>query len=84
MKTFAYERPDSPSAAVSNFAPTTRFIAGGTNLLDLMKLQVEVPQKLIDISRLDLANIEDMDDGGLRIGARRSVGANAQQGYDGR
>jgi len=48
---------------------SARFIAGGTNLLDLMKLQVETPAKLVDISRLDLAEIEEIDDGGLRIGA---------------
>lgn len=70
MKTFAYERPESPEAAVKSVTgPATRFIAGGTNLLDLMKLQVETPQTLIDISRLALTGIEDMDDGGLRIGA---------------
>jgi xanthine dehydrogenase YagS FAD-binding subunit len=69
MKTFAYERADSPEAAVANVTPETRFIAGGTNLLDLMKLQVETPDRLVDISRLDLGEIEDMDDGGLRIGA---------------
>lgn len=69
MKTFAYEKAESPEAAVRNFSPTTRFIAGGTNLLDLMKLQVEVPEKLVDISRLDLGEIEDTDQGGLRIGA---------------
>ncbi|MEP7184490.1 MAG: xanthine dehydrogenase family protein subunit M [Rhodanobacter sp.] len=69
MKTFAYEKASSPEAAVAHADATTRFIAGGTNLLDLMKLQVETPEKLIDISRLDLGDIEDMDDGGLRIGA---------------
>ena len=69
MKTFAYEKATSAAAAVANTAPTTRFIAGGTNLLDLMKLQVETPEKLVDISRLPLAAVEDMDDGGLRIGA---------------
>ncbi|MDN8814857.1 FAD binding domain-containing protein, partial [Staphylococcus aureus] len=47
----------------------TKFIAGGTNLLDLMKLQVETPNKLVDISRLPLADIEEREDGGLTIGA---------------
>jgi xanthine dehydrogenase YagS FAD-binding subunit len=47
----------------------TRFIAGGTNLLDLMKLQVEIPAKLVDISHLDLAGIEERAEGGLTIGA---------------
>jgi xanthine dehydrogenase YagS FAD-binding subunit len=69
MKPFAYEQAASPEAAVRNVTPTTRFIAGGTNLLDLMKLQVETPEKLVDISRLALRDIEEMDDGGLRIGA---------------
>ncbi|MFD1786749.1 FAD binding domain-containing protein [Sphingomonas floccifaciens] len=67
MKTFDYARADTPEAAVQETG--ARFIAGGTNLLDLMKLQVETPAKLVDISRLDLADVEDTDDGGLRIGA---------------
>ena len=66
MKTFEYAKADSPEAAV---AAGGRFIAGGTNLLDLMKLQIETPEKLVDISRLDLATIEERDDGGLTIGA---------------
>ncbi|MES1973167.1 MAG: xanthine dehydrogenase family protein subunit M [Pseudomonadota bacterium] len=66
MKMFDYSRADSPEAAV---AAGGRFIAGGTNLLDLMKLQIETPEKLVDISRLDLARIEERDDGGLTIGA---------------
>ncbi|WBO21309.1 FAD binding domain-containing protein [Sphingomonas abietis] len=70
MKTFVYEKADSPEAAVRDIdGEDARFIAGGTNLLDLMKLQVETPAKLIDISRLDLASIETRDDGGLTIGA---------------
>lgn len=66
MKTFEYARADSPEAAV---AAGGRFIAGGTNLLDLMKLQIETPDKLVDISRLDLAQVERREDGGLTIGA---------------
>ena len=66
MKTFAYSRAESPEAAV---AAGGRFIAGGTNLLDLMKLQIETPESLVDISRLDLAQIEQREDGGLTIGA---------------
>ena len=66
MKTFDYARADSPEAAV---AAGGRFIAGGTNLLDLMKLQIETPEKLVDISRLDLAQVERREDGGLTIGA---------------
>ncbi|CAN5795836.1 xanthine dehydrogenase family protein subunit M [soil metagenome] len=66
MKPFAYSRAESPEAAV---AAGGRFIAGGTNLLDLMKLQIETPDRLVDISRLDLAEIEVRADGGLTIGA---------------
>jgi xanthine dehydrogenase YagS FAD-binding subunit len=66
MKSFEYAKAESPEAAV---AAGGRFIAGGTNLLDLMKLQIETPEKLVDISRLDLAEIEARDDGGLTIGA---------------
>ena len=66
MKSFEYAKADSPEAAV---AAGGRFIAGGTNLLDLMKLQIETPDKLVDISRLDLAEIEERADGGLTIGA---------------
>ena len=69
MKTFAYEKADTPEAAVRDVDGGTKFIAGGTNLLDLMKLQIETPARLIDISRLDLAAIEARDDGGLTIGA---------------
>ena len=66
MKSFDYARADSVEAATRGGG---RFIAGGTNLLDLMKLQVETPDRLIDISRLDLNRIEERDDGGLTIGA---------------
>jgi len=70
MRTFLYEKATSPESAIRSFdGAWTRFIAGGTNLLDLMKLQVETPAKLVDISRLDLAAIEEREDGGLTIGA---------------
>jgi xanthine dehydrogenase YagS FAD-binding subunit len=71
MKAFTYERATSPEAAAAAAAakPGARFIAGGTNLLDLMKLQVEVPMHLIDINRLGLDKIEATPDGGVRIGA---------------
>ena len=70
MKTFEYVRADNAEAAVAAGAERkTHFIAGGTNLLDLMKLQIETPEKLVDISRLDLAQVERRDDGGLTIGA---------------
>jgi xanthine dehydrogenase YagS FAD-binding subunit len=65
MKTFDYARAESPEDAVRAGG---RFIAGGTNLIDLMKLQVETPDKLVDISRLHLNTIEEKD-GGLLIGA---------------
>lgn len=69
MKPFTYERADDALAAVKAVAgtPGAKFIAGGTNLLDLMKLEIERPTHLVDVSRLPLADIEDAD-GGLRIG----------------
>ncbi len=70
MKTFQYARADSPETAVQEaIAQGAKFIAGGTNLLDLMKLQVETPEKLVDITRLPLGEIEQREDGGLTIGA---------------
>ncbi|HIV76872.1 MAG TPA: xanthine dehydrogenase family protein subunit M [Candidatus Sphingomonas excrementigallinarum] len=70
MKLFDYARADSVATATKDGAvPGARFIAGGTNLLDLMKLQVETPETLIDISRLPLTEIEEREDGGLTIGA---------------
>jgi len=70
MKLFDYARADSIGTATRDGAvPGARFIAGGTNLLDLMKLQVETPDTLVDISRLDLTEIEAREDGGLTIGA---------------
>jgi xanthine dehydrogenase YagS FAD-binding subunit len=70
MRAFTYQRVSSPAqAAAASAEPGTRIIAGGTNLLDLMKLQVETPGHLVDINRLDLGKIEDTSDGGLRIGA---------------
>ena len=69
MRAFTFERPASSQAAVAAVKPGARFIAGGTNLLDLMKLEVETPSHLIDITRLGLDAIEPTPDGGLRIGA---------------
>ncbi|HUB47458.1 MAG TPA: xanthine dehydrogenase family protein subunit M [Acetobacteraceae bacterium] len=70
MKAFTYQRATSPAeAAAASAEPNARIIAGGTNLLDLMKLEIETPVHLVDINRLDLAKIEDTPDGGLRIGA---------------
>ncbi len=71
MKAFAYQRAtsDKDAAAQAAATPGARFIAGGTNLLDLMKLQIETPPLLIDVNGLGFDTIEDTADGGLRIGA---------------
>ena len=71
MKPFTYERASSPAeaAAAASRIPGARFIAGGTNLLDLMKLQIETPTHLIDVNDLALDKIEPTTGGGLRIGA---------------
>ena len=71
MKSFTYERANTPAEAAAAVArtPGAKFIAGGTNLLDLMKLQIETPTHLVDVNRLKLDQIEPTPDGGLRIGA---------------
>ena len=71
MKPFTFERATTPSEAAAAVAkqPGARFIAGGTNLLDLMKLQIETPPHLVDVNALGLDKIEPTNDGGLRIGA---------------
>ncbi len=70
MRAFSYERATDIEAAVAAAQkPGARFIAGGTNLLDLMKVEVEKPAHLIDVSRLPLREIADTPDGGLTIGA---------------
>lgn len=71
MKAFTYERAASPTEAAAAAARVqgAKFIAGGTNLLDLMKLEIETPTHLIDVGRLGLDRIEETKDGGLRIGA---------------
>jgi xanthine dehydrogenase YagS FAD-binding subunit len=68
---FQYSRAADVADAVRQIAadPDARFIAGGTNLIDLMKYQVERPPRLIDISRLPLTSVEETPGGGLRIGA---------------
>jgi xanthine dehydrogenase YagS FAD-binding subunit len=69
MKAFTYQRADSAAqAAAAAVRPGAKIIAGGTNLLDLMKLQVETPSNLVDINRLPLDKIDETPDGGLRIG----------------
>jgi xanthine dehydrogenase YagS FAD-binding subunit len=71
MKPFTFERATSPAEAAEAAArvPGAKFIAGGTNLLDLMKLQIEMPTHLIDVNGLSLDKIEPTPEGGLRIGA---------------
>jgi xanthine dehydrogenase YagS FAD-binding subunit len=71
MKSFSYERATSPAAAASAIAKRSdaKFIAGGTNLLDLMKLEIETPAHLIDVNGLAFDKIEPTPEGGLRIGA---------------
>lgn len=69
MRRFEYSRADAPEqAAMSASAKDASFIAGGTNLLDLMKLEIETPTKLVDVTRLTLKQVETTDEGGLRIG----------------
>jgi xanthine dehydrogenase YagS FAD-binding subunit len=71
MKAFTYERVNSPADAVAAMArtPGAKFMAGGTNLLDLMKLEIETPRHIIDVNRIGLDTIEETKDGGLKIGA---------------
>jgi xanthine dehydrogenase YagS FAD-binding subunit len=72
MKAFSYERAASAAEAAEAFArdpANSRFIAGGTNLLDLMKLEIETPTHLIDVNGLALDTITPTSEGGLRIGA---------------
>src|SRR5437660_1596256 len=71
MKPFTYERVTDPRAAGAAVSRAgAKFISGGTNLLDLMKLEIEQPTHLVDISRLPLKQVEDLPDGGIRIGAQ--------------
>ena len=71
MQPFEYQRASDPQGAVTALAsaPHGKFLAGGTNLVDLMKQQVETPAHLVDINRLDLAKIEELPDGGFRLGS---------------
>ena len=69
MKRFEYIRATAPEqAAIAASAKEALFIAGGTNLLDLMKLEIETPIKLVDVTRLELEQIQTTANGGLRIG----------------
>jgi xanthine dehydrogenase YagS FAD-binding subunit len=72
MNPFAYTRANDPDEAVTsvNAKPKTKFLGGGTNLIDLMKMGVETPPQLVDITRLPLAQVEELpNNGGVRIGA---------------
>jgi xanthine dehydrogenase YagS FAD-binding subunit len=77
MHTFEFSRPTDPATAIAGAAQAktaqqgadVRFVAGGTTLIDLMKLNVETPARLIDVNRLPLDKIETTPDGGLKIGA---------------
>src|SRR6266513_1790087 len=90
MHTFEFTRPENSTAAIATAAKAktarqgadVRFVAGGTTLIDLMKLNVETPARLLDINRLPLDKIESTPDGGLKIGAtvRNSDLAQAEDG----
>ncbi|KQV95103.1 xanthine dehydrogenase family protein subunit M [Pelomonas sp. Root1237] len=71
MKAFTFERARTPAEAAAAVAgrPDAKFIAGGTNLLDLMKLKIEAPGHIVDVNALGLDRIEPVDGGGLRVGA---------------
>ncbi len=72
MRPFAYERPTDAAGAIAllgDAGPAARYLGGGTNLVDLMKLGVESPDVLVDVTRLPHAGIEELEGGGLRIGA---------------
>jgi xanthine dehydrogenase YagS FAD-binding subunit len=71
MRPYAYVRARDVEGAVATLAeaPNAAFLAGGTNLVDLMKLGIETPDVLVDVRRLTSERVEDLEDGGLRIGA---------------
>jgi xanthine dehydrogenase YagS FAD-binding subunit len=71
MNPFAYSRATDPTQAVTAISgkPHSKFLGGGTNLIDLMKMGVETPNELVDINRLSLAQIEELPDRRVRIGA---------------
>ena len=77
MHSFEFTRPENTASAINAAAQAKtaqqgadiRFVAGGTTLIDLMKLEVEIPARLLDINRLPFAKIEETPDGGLKIGA---------------
>ena len=82
MSPFDYVRPGTVGQALDDIrAPNACFIAGGTNLVDLMKDRVEQPGKIVDINGLALHDIAERDGGGLRLGA---LASNAATAYDAR
>jgi xanthine dehydrogenase YagS FAD-binding subunit len=80
MRPFTYSRPADVGAALGTLVqePRAKFVAGGTNLIDLMKEDVERPAHLVDLNHLPLRQIEALDSGGLRLGALVS---NAETAY---
>ncbi|MET0721449.1 MAG: FAD binding domain-containing protein, partial [Tardiphaga sp.] len=82
MNRFSYVRATDVAGAVRDGTEdNVRFLAGGTNLIDLMKENVERPMRLVDVNRLPLHEIEEIEGGGLRLGALVS---NADTAYDAR
>jgi xanthine dehydrogenase YagS FAD-binding subunit len=70
MHSFEYQRANDPNSAISSAqGPDSRYLAGGTTLIDLMKLDVETPIRLIDIHSLPLTQITELHDGTVRVGA---------------
>lgn len=71
MKPFAYARAEDAESAVRLIAQDehTKFLGGGTNLVDLMRENIEQPERLVDVTALPLAQVEETDDGGVKIGA---------------
>src|SRR3954468_20850418 len=70
MDPFRYERATTVEQAVAAIGTGAKFLGGGTNLVDLMRLGVETPTALIDVTRIDYGGIDGADAGGLRIGAK--------------
>ena len=71
MNNFVYSRAENVSSALSFLGqgPRTKVLGGGTNLIDLMRENIEKPEALVDITRLPLSNVEELPGGGLRLGA---------------
>ncbi|MGH3759481.1 FAD binding domain-containing protein [Actinophytocola sp.] len=69
MKDFAYVAAPDVATAVREIGPGAKFLGGGTNLVDLMREGIEAPDRVIDISRLPLTGVDELPDGGLRVGA---------------